>query len=94
MFQVQGMLHLNFNIFSNDYVYSTHMNSREYWMIYRGPGFLVVVWFGSSAPSTVRKLDRRNAGRARKRNNLQTGEEGEGEGEEPNHKTARKLDPQ
>ncbi len=22
--------------------------SREYWMIYRGPGFLAVVWFGSS----------------------------------------------
>ncbi len=21
---------------------------REYWMIYRGPGFLAVVWFGSS----------------------------------------------
>jgi hypothetical protein len=23
---------------------------REYWMIYRGPGFLAVVWFGSSPP--------------------------------------------
>jgi hypothetical protein len=22
--------------------------SREYWMIYRGPGFLAVAWFGSS----------------------------------------------
>ncbi len=32
-------------------------NRREYCMIFRGPGFLVVVWFGSS-PSPVRKLDR------------------------------------
>ncbi len=24
------------------------MQTREYWMIYRGPGFLAVVWFGSS----------------------------------------------
>ncbi len=23
--------------------------SREYWMIYRGPGFLAIVWFGSSS---------------------------------------------
>jgi hypothetical protein len=36
---------------------------REYWMIYRGPGFLAVVWFGSSSfpatpfPSHVSKLD-------------------------------------
>ncbi len=32
---------------------------REYWMIYRGTGFLAVVWFGSSptpSPSPVRKL--------------------------------------
>ncbi len=25
---------------------------REYWMIYRGPGFLAVVWFGSSPTSS------------------------------------------
>ncbi len=25
--------------------------SREYWVIQRGPGFLAVVWFGSSSPS-------------------------------------------
>ncbi len=25
------------------------VHSREYWLIYRGPGFLVVVWFGFSA---------------------------------------------
>jgi hypothetical protein len=33
--------------------------SREYWMIYRRPGFLAVVWFDSShplLPSPVSKL--------------------------------------
>jgi hypothetical protein len=34
--------------------------TREYWMIYRGPGFLTVVWFGSSPapfpPATVSKF--------------------------------------
>ncbi len=30
---------------------------REYWMIYRGPGFLAVAWFGSSStPSPVSNL--------------------------------------
>jgi hypothetical protein len=33
---------------------------REFWMIYRGPGFLAVVWFGYShisfSPSPARKL--------------------------------------
>ncbi len=48
---------------------------REDWMIYRGPGFLAAVWFGSSPtpylpPSTVSKLDRRHTGRLRKRDNL------------------------
>ncbi len=29
---------------------------REYWMTSRGPGFLVVVWFGSPHPSPVSKF--------------------------------------
>ncbi len=29
---------------------------REYWMVYSGPGFRGVVWFGSSPPSPVSKL--------------------------------------
>jgi len=40
--------------------------TRECWMIYRGPGFLAVVWFGSSCPfppSPVSKLDRRHTRR-------------------------------
>ncbi len=60
-------------------------------MIYRGPGFLAVLLFGSSpapSPSPVSKLDWQHTGRPRKRENLMTGE-GEGEGEEPNHTTAR-----
>ncbi len=71
---------------------TVHTWTAESWMIYREPGFLAVVWFCSSTPSTVRKLDRRNAGRERKRDNLLRGVGGRGE--EPNHKTARKLGPQ
>jgi hypothetical protein len=45
----------------------------EYWMIYRGPGFLAVVWFGSSLtpfPPPVRnKPDRRHTGGMIKRDN-------------------------
>ncbi len=32
---------------------------REYWMIYGGPGFLAVVWFGSTPPSPLSNLDRK-----------------------------------
>jgi hypothetical protein len=39
------------------------------------------------------KLDRRHIGRLRKRDNLLTGEGGEGAGVEPNHTTARKIGP-
>ncbi len=59
--------------------------SREYWMIYRGTGFLVAVWIGSSRVPTpspvtaVRKLDRRFTERLRKTDNLLTGRG------EPNH---------
>ncbi len=50
----------------------------EYWLFCRGPGFLAVVWFGSSPSlSSVSKLDRRHTGSLRKRDNLLT-REGEG----------------
>jgi len=57
--------------------------SRENWMIYKGPGFLAVVGFGSSptplpALFPVSKLDRRHTGRHWKRDNLRTGEGGRG----------------
>ncbi len=58
--------------------------SREYWMIYRGPGFLAVVWFGSSPtplphpPSSLSKLNRQHTGRLRKKDKLLTGEGGRG----------------
>ncbi len=71
--------------------------TREYWMIYRVPGFLADEWFGSSTnpsppPCHVNKLDRRRTGRLRKRDpdNLLTGE---GVSEEPNRTTARKPVP-
>ncbi len=55
--------------------------SREYGMIYRDPGFLVIVWFGSPPPSPVIiKLDRQRIGWLRKRDNLQIGERGGGGG--------------
>ncbi len=53
------------------------LQGREYWLIYRGPGYLAVVWFGSS-PTPVSKLDRRHTGRLRKRDNFLTGEGGRG----------------
>ncbi len=65
-------------------------------MIYRGTGFLAVVWFGSSStpshPSPFDKLDRRLTGRLRKRDNLMMGD-GEWEWARPNHTTARKPGP-
>ncbi len=65
-------------------------------MIYSGPGFLSVVWFDSypspsCPPPPVNKLNRRNTGRLRKRDNLLAG--GEVWGEEPNHTIARKSGP-
>jgi hypothetical protein len=57
-------------------------------MIYRGPGFLSFVRFGSSPTFfPVSKLDRRLTGRLRKIDNLLTGEGEKGVGEEPNHTT-------
>ncbi len=54
--------------------------SKEYWMIYRGPGFLSVVWFGSSPhplnpppTSPVSKLDWRHTGRLKKERQLADG---------------------
>ncbi len=64
--------------------------------MYRGPGLLAVVWFGSSPsppPSPVSKLDRRHTGRLRKKDNLLTEEGGGGAGEGPNHTTAWKPGP-
>jgi hypothetical protein len=52
------------------------MQTREYF-IYRGPGFLAIVWFGSS-PTLSDDLDRRHTRRPRKRDNLLTGEGGRG----------------
>ncbi len=48
---------------------------RDYWMIYRGPGFQAVVRFSSSPtipPADVTKFDRRHTRRLRKRDNLLT----------------------
>jgi len=52
--------------------YFAAVHRREYWFIYRLPGFLPIVWFGSSPtppqpPYPVNKLDRKYTGRLRKR---------------------------
>ncbi len=67
-------------------IYWSIPDFREYWMIYGGQGFLVVVLCGSKPiPSLapVSKLDRRHTGRLRKSDNLLMGEGG----------TTRKLGP-
>ncbi len=51
------------------------LGAREYLMIYRGPGYLAVEWFGSSqTPSPP--FDRRHTGRLRKREQLTDGRRG------------------
>ncbi len=59
--------------------------TREYWMIYRRPGFIAVYDFFDPHPTTlppapVSKLERRHTGSLRKRDNLLTGEGGRGWG--------------
>ncbi len=62
-------------------------------MIYRGPGFLAVVWFGSSpTPSPLSRQQARLAThrKTEKKRQLDDGRGGrEGVGEEPNHSAAR-----
>ncbi len=68
--------------------------SIKYWMVYGRPGFLDVVWFGSSPPPPpISKLDWRDTRRLRKRDNLQGGDGGEGGGGAKNHRMARKPGP-
>ncbi len=57
------------------------VRTRENWVIYRGPGFFTVVWFGSSltpSPSrqNARPCSERHTGRLINRENLLSGEGG------------------
>jgi hypothetical protein len=76
--------------------YCTLTVPREYCMIYRGPGFLVIIWFGSSPtpilPFPVSKLFLFLSLPVCPRSNLLPGG-GETVGEEPNLTTARKPGP-
>ncbi len=66
--------------------------AREYWMIYRGPGFLDVVWLDRiMPPTTIYKLDRRHTRRLRRRDNFLDVKEGPGVGKDPNHTTGSKI---
>ncbi len=69
---------------------SASMWCWEYWMIYRGSGFLAIVWFGSF-PSSFSAIHSKI-----ERDNLLTENGGGGMevvGEEPNHTTERKPGP-
>jgi hypothetical protein len=66
-------------------VFGTGVLCREYFMIYRGPGFL------ACTPFSVSKLSRRHIERLRKSDNLLTGDGAKGAGVESNHTTTRKL---
>ncbi len=89
---------LMYTLYSNCNVVSLAV-IREYWIIYSGPGFLAVVWFGSSpcTPSTIPlpfvSSTGDKKGRLRKRYILLTREKREGLGEETNQQTARKPGP-
>ncbi len=68
--------------------------TREYWMIYRGPGFLAVYWLGSHSPSPVRNLSLFFSLPVCHRSSLLTDESGGGgEGEKRNQTTERKPGP-
>ncbi len=70
---------------------------REDWIIYRGPGFLAVVWFGSTQPTSL-PLSRQQVASLSQSScvspvELADGREGEGVGVEPNHIPKRKPGP-
>ncbi len=65
--------------------------NREYWIIYRGPGFLAVVWFGSF-PTTSPPPHFHQQTVSISQSSCASPQElsdGRGVREEPNHKTAR-----
>ncbi len=71
--------------------------NRVYWMIYRGPGFLAVVWFGSSPtpppiPHPHEQVVSLSPSSCVLPVELTLGRGG-GAGREPNHTTARKPGP-
>jgi hypothetical protein len=85
---------------ANPLVYWLHPLTREYWSIYRGPGFLAVVCFGSSPtsftppPLSLRQLfslSQSSCVAGRTLLTLRRRWGGEGMEEEPNHTMARKL---
>ncbi len=68
--------------------------TRDYWIIYRGPGFLAVLWFGSSpTPSPVSLLYRRHTGAEIERQFTDGRRGWEGDVKEPNYMSSRKLGP-
>ncbi len=70
------------------------VETREYWMVYRGPGFLAVAWFGSSpAPSPLFRQQVVSLSHSSCVSPVDITYGGDGVGEEPNHTIARKPGP-
>ncbi len=80
-------------LFSKNEWVECWIGSREYWLIYRGPGFLAVVCFGSSPPPlSCQQLVSLSQSICVFRSRLLPGG-GQGVGEEPNHTMGWKPDP-
>ncbi len=78
------------------YVLVRIVQNREYWMVYRGPGFLAVVWFGlSHAPPTPPPHPSLPSvcsnGDTQEDWDRQLVDGRGGRGKEPNHTTVRKM---
>ncbi len=70
-------------------------SDREYWMVYRRPGFLVVVWLLSHSlpPSNPATISTGYTPEDCERETTCWRERGEGLREEPNHTTVKSLGP-
>ncbi len=97
----QWSIHFRLILYRNSFprqvytvVHPTHV-PREYWIIYRWPGFLAIVWFGSSptplSSQQVVSLSQSSCVSPVEIKCRRGG--GGGAGEEPNHTTAKKPGP-
>ncbi len=81
--------HLQFNFHIREW--GGQHPPKEYWIIYRGPVFIAVVWFGSSSTSYLLYLSRQQVVSLSQSSCVSLVQLGDGRGEEkPNH-TMRKL---
>jgi hypothetical protein len=74
------------------FLYFLYSHTREYWMVYRGPGFLAVIWL-LLTPLPLPPLPSATCLPVCYQSSLLTGEGGERVGKEPKHTTTRMPDP-